>query len=503
MASNKDIKITTVTKASIKLDPLFVADLTKDGEFTKDQTLDTDAQYTGYNIPYINLNGYRVSNGMTNFCLDVNGFLPVCTFTFSMGDLVFLTKSYPKDGDIFSLYIRAVGDVYRPIRMDFNILQVDGYSNTTNSNGDSQTFTITGECRIPGLYTQRMKAFRNKTSYDTLLEVSQDIGLGFSSNDKGLSDSMTWICPNFSYYDFISQVTLHSYKDDNSYFDSWIDPFYNLNFVNLSNQFGKESMENETIMASIKSSPIMSGNDGDLPSSELPSVETRLVLNNLDEYSGSPLFINGYTLISSSGNNSNKTGYVTELQIFNSDSQDGPENSGYLKYDIEALTPENIGDNTFLQKGRAEEKLYKEEKRSIWAGELKIGDSASTHENYQHAPLQNEINLEDSGKFTLRLYFEGYLPFIYRGQVVPVEIFIKNSTKAKANAVGESASEQGDVPVLNKFLSGLYVVSGFEIIYTKSGGIVHVIDLGKKTWELNTGGNMPSVYPIDTGVGII
>jgi hypothetical protein len=501
MSYNNDIKISTITKSSIKIDPLFVADLTKDGEFNKEETLDTDAQSTGYITPYINLNGYRVSNGMTNFSLDLNGFIPVCTFTFPMGDLLFLTKNYPKDGDIFSLYIRSVGDVYKPIRMDFNILNIFGTSSTSNANGDKQIFTIIGECRIPGLYTQRTKAFRNKTSYDTLLDVSQEIGLGFSSNDPGLSDSMTWICSNFSYYDFISQVTDHSYKDDSSYYDSWVDIFYNLNFVNLSNQFNKDQMEVDKIRGNVKSSEILSGNDGAMPSTELNLIEMDLILSNLDEYAGKPVYIGGYTLISDSGNSSNKTGYVTEIQVFDSDSQDGPGNSGYSKYDIESLTSQAFGDNTILQKGRASETLYKGEKRAIWVGELKTGESSSTHVNYNHAPIQNGMNIEDSSKFTLKLYFNQYLPFIYRGQVIPIEIFIKNSNKAKSNAIGEGSKLEGNTPVLNKFLSGLYVISGFDIEYNKSEGMVHIVSLRKKTWELNTGGRIPNTYPIDTGVG--
>jgi hypothetical protein len=53
----------------------------------------------------------------------MNGFLPVLKFSFTARDTVFLSASYPKDGDIVSVYIRSILE-YKPLRMDFNVLSV-------------------------------------------------------------------------------------------------------------------------------------------------------------------------------------------------------------------------------------------------------------------------------------------------------------------------------------------------------------------------------------------
>ena len=144
-----------------------------------------------------------------DFSLDFNGILPVVRFKFYTGSSTFLTVSYPKDGDIASIYIRSNVGVYKPIRMDFNILSVD--SNVSEKpDGDLIIFSILGECRIPGFYTEVCKAYRNKTSYETLFQVSQDLNLGFATNDPNLNDTMTWICPNLSYYNFIKDVSVSS-----------------------------------------------------------------------------------------------------------------------------------------------------------------------------------------------------------------------------------------------------------------------------------------------------
>jgi len=499
--ANPEIEIKSITKASIKLDPIATFDRTKEGEFDKTVVFDVDSKKVGYKKPYISINGVRVDTKLISFELETNGFLPVCSFSFVMTDGIFLSAGYPKDGDIFSIYIRAVGDVYKPIRMDFNILSVGGSPINIiedNSDGIDQTFSVLGECRIPGLYTQRTKAFRAKTSCETLLEVSQDLGLGFSTNDMGLTDNMTWICPNFSYYDFIMEVSQHSYKDDFSYYDVWVDVYYNLNFVNLGNQFSIRKMEAENIKALSTGRGGNLDDDSIIPGMELGFLEIPLIFSNRDENRGLSIFIEGYTLLSDSGQNANKSGYVSEIQYYDSERE---ENGGYGKYEIEAITTSDIGENTYLQKGRSTENLYKEEKRTIWAGSSKTGDSATTHINYNHAEVQNEINILDSMKFRLVIEFSRYLPFAYRGQVIPVEIYVKEQGKRKGNS-GDGLQSNDGKPVLDKFLSGLYVISGYEAFYDdQERTIKQRFNLRKKTWVLNTSGNFPKYYPIDSGIG--
>lgn len=497
---NPEIEIKTITKSSIKLDPLATFDRTKDGEFEEKVVFDVDSKKVGYKKPFITINGIRVDTRLISFELDTNGFLPVCSFSFLMSDSVFLSKGYPKDGDVFSVYIRAVGEVYKPIRMDFNVLSVDGVpiSGLENSDGIDQTFTILGECRVPGIYTQRTKAFRNKTSAETLIEVSQDLGLGFSTNDISLNDSMTWICPNFSYYDFVMEVCQHAYKDDFSYYDVWVDVYYNLNFVNLGNQFGIRKMEAENVRA------LSSGRGGNLdddsiiPGMNLGFLDVPLILNNRDENRSLSLFIEGYTLLSNSGQNANMGGYFAEVQYYNSNKE---EDGGYGRYLVESITTSDIGENTFIQKGRPTEDLYRDEKRIVWTGSNKTGDRATTHANYNHSEIQNEINLLDSMKFNLVLEFSKYLPFLYRGQVVPVEIYVKDQGKRKENS-GDGPSTSDGKPVLDKFLSGLYVISGYELFYDREESTMrHRLNLRKKTWTLNSSGDLPNYYPLDSGVG--
>ena len=222
--TSEDIKLGALALNNMKLDELLKVDSSNgsDNIQTKREMGANSEASTGVVSPYISINGYNITNFLINFHLDLSGFLPAVTFSFSAAETVFISVNYPKDGDIVSIYMRSPGDFYKPFRMDFRILSVDGdvssrYSDSgSDPNGTSFKFMIIAECNVPGLYTPRIKSFKSMPSSDALLEVSQDINLGFSTNEKATEDTMTWICPNYSYYDFIQEVTSRAYKDDES-----------------------------------------------------------------------------------------------------------------------------------------------------------------------------------------------------------------------------------------------------------------------------------------------
>jgi hypothetical protein len=469
----------------------------------------TASERTGTEKPFITINSYNISNYLKSFSLDLTGFLPVVKFSFTAVDPNFISATYPKDGDIVSLYISSPEGYYNPIRMDFNILTVNSdvssrYSESGKDpagKGENLRFSIIGECRIPSLYTPIIKSFRNKSSYDTLLEVATDLDLGFASNETSTEDSMTWICPNYSYYDFIQEVCLRSYKDENSsFFDAWVDPYYNLNFVNLGTQFGYEGIVKEEVFyiagyadsRDYKPNIYLNGNfDRNLSS-------TYLILRNYINKSIYPFGINGYTLISNSGTNVNKTGYFVNIGFYDENSDvDKPEEK-YVNYDIESITSDTVISGKILQKGRGADDEYQRERRREWLGILntKRGEDG-VHINYLHAKYQNLINYNDCTKFTLKVEIPNYFGGIYRGQVVPVIIEVGEFTPRSAN-VGNSEPQtenQTKSRVIDNFLSGNYVVMGIEVSWDSNYGFRQILHLCKREWVVNRAGNLPKAYP--------
>jgi len=495
------IKINQISLNDIKLDQQF---LVRGGNDPRDP--DGNAgERTGVEVPFMTINAYPVSEYMKSFYLDLTGFLPVLNFSFFSGNSTFISTNYPKDGDIVSVYISSPEEYYKPLRMDFNILSVKSdvssrYSkNGTSSDpdGNELRFQITAEPRIPSLYTPVIKAFREKNSRDTLLEVSEDLGLGFSTNEDSTEDVMTWICPNYSYYDFIQEVSIRAYKDDeSSFFDCWIDQYYNLNFVNLGSQFEYQGEAKEEIVYAVGyySNSVYKPNVS-LSGSAKPELRrANLILQNTLDKETYPFAINGYTLISNSGTNVNKTGYIVNIGFYDENLEEEDPKNKYINYDIESITNnDDIISGKILQKGRGNEDEYKKEKRREWLGILnKKDESGGVHLNYLHSKYQNLINYNDCTKFSLKVELDGYFAGIYRGQVVPVIINVLKSNLRSEN-VGNTNST--GTKKIDNFLSGNYVVMGTEINWSKSSGFKQILYLSKREWVVNRASSLPKVYP--------
>jgi len=500
----RETKINQISSNNIKLDQQF---LVTEGNDPGDPNTNA-GQRTGVSTPYLTINAYPVGEYLTSFNLDLSGFLPVLNFSFYSGNSTFISVNYPKDGDIVSLYISSPEGYYKPIRMDFNILSVKSnvssrYSKTGSASdpeGNQLRFSISSECRIPSLYTPVIKSFRDKSSYQTLLEVSQDLDLGFSTNETTTEDNMTWICPNYSYYDFIQEVCLRSYKDDeSSFFDCWIDPYYNLNFINLGSQFSYEGIiKEEVVYAEGYSSSDNFKPDVSLSGSYTPEIKkTYLILKNLLDKDVYPFGINGYTLISNAGTNVNKTGYTVNIGFYDENlEEESPENK-YINYDIESLTSKEIFSGQILQKGRGRDDEYKKEKRREWLGILnRKDDTGGVHVNYLHSKYQNLINYNDCTKFSLKIELDGYFAGFYKGQLVPVIIEVgkmdlrsENTGNTPPGTRNTSSEAKTD-----NFLSGNYVVMGIEISFS-NGGFKQILYLSKRNWVVNRAGNLPKAYP--------
>jgi hypothetical protein len=308
---------------------------------------------------------------------------------------------------------------------------------------------------------------------------------------------MTWICPNYSYYDFIQEVSIRAYKDDeSSFFDCWIDQYYNLNFVNLGSQFEYQGEAKEEIVYAVGyySNSVYKPNVS-LSGSAKPELRrANLILQNTLDKETYPFAINGYTLISNSGTNVNKTGYIVNIGFYDENLEEEDPKNKYINYDIESITNnDDIISGKILQKGRGNEDEYKKEKRREWLGILnKKDESGGVHLNYLHSKYQNLINYNDCTKFSLKVELDGYFAGIYRGQVVPVIINVLKSNLRSEN-VGNTNST--GTKKIDNFLSGNYVVMGTEINWSKSSGFKQILYLSKREWVVNRASSLPKVYP--------
>jgi len=491
---NLNKTILQITKPEIILDELSTVNTSKGEGDQGEQDLasnNTQKNSSGLDQPLIKINNIFVS-GIQTFTLDLSTFLPTIIFRFQTLDERFIYTSYPKDGDIISLYIRALGEEYKPIRMDFIVTEVIstfssnlGGNDSDGSTGKYISFTIRGETRIPKIYKHICKAI-NGSSYDALLQISNDLGLGFACNEKKTSDQMTWISPNLDYYSFIKNVSNASWLSDEDYFDCWIDQYYNLNFVNMRKQFDdKNEMETLKLPYGVdENKSIMGGTkpfEGDFP----------LMFSNSNNFKKYPTFITAFSVEHNAGRINNDLGYFQNIQFYDSKLESDKPKNKFVTYPIESITNKRLGARATINKGRLGEDIYKEEIKKTYIGTVY---HENAHENIQQAMVQNILNKNDNYKMLLKIKNRAWTPFIYRGQNIVVNIVHEGSSTVTAdsknsfskdpvaNSMKDSESRKN-----NLFLSGNYVVLGIEINYRKSEGIYQTLVLGKKEWSLNAG----------------
>jgi hypothetical protein len=489
--------ILQLDKETIVLDELSIIDeINHKNKKTVEAVGSKTETETGFAMPMIMINNYLVRD-LGFFRLDLTDKIPQLIFRFTPEDESFLYTSYPKDGDIVSIYIRSTSEIYKPIRMDllvtevlsqFTMAQEGSMSDENRANSKNASFTIKCQMRIPGIFQHTSKSFKDKTSFEVIRSIAKDLGLGFASNEKNTNDKMNWLCPTKTLYKFINDVCDASWAGEEDFFDWWIDQYYVLNFVNLKKQLLEKSKDDTRVLQAIG---IEKGLSSGLDSNTKPAeVKLPLFFTNDFYYKNYPFFINAYSVKNSSGYITNNFGYSRDLQFYDTKLvSDQPVNK-FVKYEVEYVTQKNLDYSSILFKGRPNEEVYKKETKKTWVG-TQYGENQ--HKNIQQALIQNKLNKYENFKVYLETQMHSFIPWVYRGQNIPTRIIHATATQARVNSQeGQKNppidSQQHEIAkkVDNKFLSGVYMIMGSYIEYIDSS-IKQSFLLGKREWLINDG----------------
>jgi hypothetical protein len=489
---NKKKSILQLDKPEIELDELALPDFQNSGNSNLTRnTGDKQEISIGVHVPLITINSYQIRY-LYYLKVDMEKQIPELLMIFETDESNFLYSSYPKDGDLLCLFFRSQSELYKPIRHDYIITEVMGppplpeprSTETSKSYSSYRRFIVKAELRIPGIYQNVCKAYRDKSSFETIREIAKTLKLGFATNEKETSDRMTWVCPNQTVYDFINTVAGQAFKGEDDFFEWWIDPYYNLNFVNMNKQlFGPNSKENDHILAAYGPNHDVHGG---LSSLDKPlELDFPLMLTNDPQYMKYPIHISTFNVLNNSGEIINNYGYKTSLQFYDSSlSSDTPKNK-YVKYDVESKTPQKLGSYDVVLRGRPNEKVYQLENKKLWIG-TKYFDN--THQNIHQAVVQNTLNRVENYKIYLSVEMNSYVPWLYRGQSVPVRIvhFAAHDIESQLGPRSDKARPPLGSSEINVFLSGVYIIMGISLEFGEDGTKTK-LKLGKREWKVNPG----------------
>lgn len=446
----------------------------------------------GILYPLVKINNQPLNQNMIKFSLDLNGKIPKIFITYSPPPTgVFVSSSYPKDGDIASLYLSSGLQDYKPIRADFLITSIESMpSSFIHSSdagfGEHQIFNISGEMRIPKLYTPFSASFGKSASIDVLKKIAKELDLGFCTNIGSTEDIMNWISPYDTYYDFIDNIVNSSWINENTAFDWWIDIYYNLNFVNIIEQV---NLPYNIYKIKIFPNSDLGNNDVSFYQQEAGVQTVDLILSNDRTLTNQPVHIDGFTLISNAGEINLDSGYNQILQFF--DPWDSNDN--FVSWNIEAPFKPIEKTHSIGMRGRFGEELYKKEDRYNYIGisNLNPADNNSIHVNYYHSKVQNPFYRSQLNKFILRIEIDSMILFsLYKGMNIPIHIYSAPNSSGQRLAIiqyDEYIKNPGSGSVFDKFLSGNYMILGYEVIWTAKNKYQYIMDLVKSEWVVNSG----------------
>lgn len=454
-------------------------------------------EVAGKYYPLIQLNTFIIDgNRLQYFKLSSDGFIPEIQFSFTDNNKLFKAAFYPKDGDILSVYIKSSEDkVFKPIRIDFDILSFNDSGNNS--------FSVRGIMNIPLLTTENCKAYRASSSHEVLMEVAQELSLGYAANLDSTNDTMNWLNAYNSYEKFISDVTSRTFLNETSFFTSFIDVYYYLNLIDVNSQF--ENYEPETgIMKSVPSPKAMT-TVGDKDLEDNNSVD--LFLTDHPNYTRTNFGIINYKIINSSGEIWRKNGYSRDVQFFDLNDQE------YYSLNIESTITSGSENTQILQRGRPGDMVYEDIKKYKFLGsqltsvenpEEDRPNTSNVHRNYQYSKILNLHNNEELKKILIKATLPTVNSQLYRYQTVPVlfyedNIEIINTLNTRDREV-ESTTEReinGTSNIeslkLNTLISGLYVIQGINYIWDEfSETVKQELILLRREWPIQLPKNFES-----------
>ena len=481
-----------------------------------------------YSIPLVVVNEYVVPQTyITNFCLDYTAFTPQVMVEFVDMTNELLSTNVPKPGSYIKVFIGGYGDekYYKPIRQDFVITNINKtnktggeYQNYPNS-GNPIKYKLTGILNVPLGFRKMPWASSMINARQAMFNISNTVGVGFATNfaTNNEVDVMRWInTQNRSYYDFMKEITLHSCYSPYTFFTSFIDQYYVLNYVEcrrLLSHGGKKEDLPQVIYNCIM--PDMEEDASKKTSDDIVESENQKVsyyfLTNSSKFKGWTNYIEEYFEIND-GYSIVSDGYRKSLTY--SDKCGFPDiTSKNFKFVISPIDnlrrdnnknilslPDKVGYDTYipLNLRQTTSSAYSEcqsfyDNPTVAESTIDMGevDTSNTFPLYFYASVQNDFQMKSLKKCGLSIRLQNYNPSITRFSRIWVDIYdmhnnsitqirkndsvndmsdsiLKEYLKKKNDNIilfDEDLKDDTQYQKYNRSLSGWYVVTDMKISY--------------------------------------
>jgi hypothetical protein len=392
--------------------------------------------------PLIWYNGITIpENLLSSFELNTDGFFPVLNMFFTDATSTMKNETMALDNTIVSIYIDSrtkdsgSSPILRPIRMDFKIVDY-GYLD------NEDLYYIQGYPNVDALYLECVKSYNSMSSYEVMKNISNTLKLGFSSNIASTDDKMNWMNIGMENSNFIQHTTEKAYKTDTTFFTSFIDYYYNLNFIDVETQFKDDAVSQKGV---VTTSQITLGETKAQRVSDL-----YLTTKNVSTEGNN--IIESYTLLNKSTKISLKNGYRTELYYYDRTGNWEQKAGSFIKFNLET----NTDGQGIIMKGSPNDTkpqgFFNKNTKKVYMHPL---DVDNTHKHYNYASLLNQYNKDEIGKVSMMVTLLNPNFNLYKYQKIQVYIY----------------QDKSNDKTINKRLSGGWIITSVTFTYTPEEGL--------------------------------
>ena len=450
--------------------------------------------------PFILCNGVQINQPfLESFDLELSGNVPKCIVEFrDQGK--FKVDSMPRDGDFFTILLNSKHqETFKSVHMDFDITSVN--TDPTAGQGEiSGSITLEGIAKIPRLFGEDCQVLDADTSLAHLEKIARDLEIGLATNVDSTDDNQSRIQAYETFLDFIKSIVEDSYISDDSFAKWYIDQYYYLTYVDINKIFNTKNPKIDevmTVLTSFASSEAQRKQAEDTTDSD--NVEVPLLLTNHQELTGMSCFIESFELINNSSKISLKAGNSRNVQIYDNNSEKGER---FQEFTIEPLTTEELSELDEPLKGNRKDERYKDQVKYKYMGRQNAGDDGlgNTHKNAIFTKLHRKQNQMELEKMKLKCRVQGFNPSLYKFSKVPVIIYHYDGIAIEAEQIADGFREEAGLTerplgaakpetdpneltqMMDKFLSGFYIIENIDYRYDAETGIFTEFTLLRREW---------------------
>lgn len=412
--------------------------------------------------PFVFFNGLILEyKYFIDFKLSNDDFIPKLEMKFKDLSNKMIDALFPLDDSIISVFIKSPSENILPIRMDFKITEFNPIKNGVNN--EEIIYSLIGLLDVSPLYFTNFCSF-NGTSFEVVKQLSTIMGIGFATNISNTNDAQTWINPADTKMEFIQNITQSAYKSDDAFILSYIDFYYNLNFIDVESQFSDNTKDLNGV----------TNNTMYITKDQPEELQSLFLTNHPDSYNTNN-FISKYNILNESTNVNLNIGYFGEIRYYKK-----------IEKEMNIYTVDTISysgkDNRVILKSNSDtstDNLNNFGGAHIYYGTI---DTDNMHENFHYAIMQNTRNVEFFQKVRMKIILSQPNFNLYRFQMISVKLYKMQEVdgKTRTNNVNDISGEAGKnnfEDKLNNRLSGDWMITGINYKFSPDSGWEQEINL--------------------------